>query len=166
MKSPARICRFCKANHGGALVEFAFVFPFLLLLLVGAIDLGNAYFVYIEVVTAAHAGAEYGSRFPTDATGIADAAQNAEPYLSVNPPPNVTWHAPVVDWGCVCSDGSSFSEHCSPTPTCATNSIHRTKVTTSATYTMLMPWAAIPFPYTHTGSSSVTLSYTAVIRGL
>jgi Flp pilus assembly protein TadG len=148
-----------KANHGAAMVELALLLPVLMLILVGAIDYGRAYFVYLEVVNAAHAGAEYGSLNPTDTTGISDAATASAPNVS-----NLT--VPTAVYGCECSDGTSYSASCSTVPTCtasagpparSTNVVYRVKVTTQAVYTPLMPWTGIP--------STFTFSNTATIRG-
>ena len=47
---------FLKERQGSSLVEFAIVLPVLILLMVGAIDLGKAYFLGIQVASAAQAG--------------------------------------------------------------------------------------------------------------
>ena len=82
MKSLARLWILCKANHGAALVELAFVTPILLVLVIGAVDFGRAYYVDLEVENAAHAGADYGSLNPTLTAGIATAARQSAPDLS------------------------------------------------------------------------------------
>ena len=155
MKFPARLRILCKANHGASLVELAFVIPILLLLVFGAADFGRAYYETLELVNAAHAGAEYGSQHPSDTAGITTAAQQSAPNVSLN--------TPTVTYGCECSDGSSYFQNCSTTPSCTANAargsnvVHRVKVTTSAVYTTLVPWGVIP--------SSFNLSGTATIRG-
>ncbi len=50
--------------------------PFLLLILIGIVDLGRIYFSYITVVNAAREGARYGAAYPTDCTGITTHAKN------------------------------------------------------------------------------------------
>jgi Flp pilus assembly protein TadG len=156
MKSLARLWILCKANHGAALVELAFVTPILLVLVIGAVDFGRAYYVDLEVENAAHAGAEYGSLNPTLTAGIATAARQSAPDLS-----NLTVMAQT--WGCECSDGSSYSASCAITPTCTayanrgSNVVHRVQITTSAVYTTLAPWPGIP--------STINLSATATVRG-
>lgn len=156
MKSLARLWILCKANHGAALVELAFVTPILLVLVIGAVDFGRAYYVDLEVENAAHAGAEYGSLNPTLTAGIATAARQSAPDLS-----NLTVMAPT--WGCECSDGSSYSANCATMPVCTANStrgsnvVHRVQVKTKAVYTPLVPWPGIP--------SSITLTGEATMRG-
>jgi Flp pilus assembly protein TadG len=159
MKFPASLRILLKAKHGAAMVELALLLPVMLLLVVGAVDFGRAYFVYLEVVNAAHAGAEYGSLHPTDTTGISDAASASAPNV-----PDLT--VPTAVYGCECSDGSSYKASCSTVPTCtasagppavASNVVYRVQVKAQAVYTPLMPWTGIP--------SSFTFSNTATIRG-
>ena len=154
MKLPASLRILLKADRGAALVELALVAPTLLLLVLGAVELGRAYFVNLEVVNAAHAGAEYGSLNPTDTAGITTAATQSAPNL-----PNLT--VPTVTYGCECSDGSSYYASCSTVPTCSaslgSNVVYRVKVKTQSVYTTMMPWPGV--------ATSFTLSNTATIRG-
>jgi Flp pilus assembly protein TadG len=157
-----RFCAFCKANDGAALIELAFVTPMLLLLVLGAADLGRAYYVGLEVANAAHAGAEYSAlNFSTPAkittAYITAAATQSAPNVS-----GLIVATPT--WGCECSDGTSYSASCtsamttcSATGTRGSNVVYRVQVQASATYNTLVPWPFIP--------SQITLSKTATIRG-
>ena len=136
-------------DHGTSLVEVALVMPFLLLLLLGAIDFGRAYYLAMEVAGAAHAGAEYGSQNPTDTTGIKAAAKADAPDL----PGLVS----TPTYGCECSDGTSFSLNCGTKPTCTNNVVYRVQVRVSATYTSWFPWPGIP--------ANISLSSSATMRG-
>lgn len=65
------------AERGQALVEFALVFPILILLLVGGAELARVAFSAIEVANAARAGVAYGAQNTStsaDTTGIQNAA--------------------------------------------------------------------------------------------
>jgi Flp pilus assembly protein TadG len=127
----------------------AIVLPFFLLLLFGAVDLGRCYYLMLEVSGAAHAAAAYAVLSPTDATGIANAARLDAPDvtgLNVSTP----------SYGCECSDGTSFSANCMPSPTCTYNVVYRVSVTASATYKTLFPWPMVP--------SSFSLASTSVMR--
>jgi Flp pilus assembly protein TadG len=150
MKTSARLRILCKANHGAALVELALVIPILLLLVLGAVDYGRAYYIGLEVTNAAHAGAEYGSLNPADTTGMSTAANKSAPNLSnlkVTP-----------TYGCECSDGTSPIPLCSSKPTtCSGNVVNWATVKISTSYALLMPWPGI--------SSPITLSGTATVRG-
>lgn len=144
-----RLGGWAKNDNGSSLVELSLVAPFLILLLLGAVDFGRAYFLGMEVAGAAHAGAEYGAQNPTDTTGIRTAATNDAPDV-----PNLTIATPT--YGCECSDGTSYSASCSTTPTCSSNVVYRVKVTATATYSPWFPWPGIP--------SSMTLTNSAIMR--
>lgn len=157
MKFLARLRVICNANQGAALVELALVTPILLLLLFGAIDFGRAFFVGLEVANAAHAGAEFGSQFPSQTADIKTAAQNSAPNLLSS----LTVSTPT--WGCECSDGSLYSANCAVKPSCTASSsvsstvVNRVQVKATAVFQPLVPWPQIP--------SSITLSNTATVRG-
>ena len=61
-------------EEGQGIVEFAICVPFMLLILLGTIDMGRVFFDYIEMRQAAVEGATYGSRNPMDTAGITAAA--------------------------------------------------------------------------------------------
>jgi Flp pilus assembly protein TadG len=77
-------------SQGQSLVEFALVLPILVILLIGAIEVGRAAYYSIEVTNASYSAVEYGSQTPAtagDDNGIIQAALNEAPTLS---PDNVT----------------------------------------------------------------------------
>ncbi len=57
-------------SKGQSIAELAISLPLLLLMMLGTIDLGRAYFDYIQMRNGAFEGARYGSQNPTDSTGI------------------------------------------------------------------------------------------------
>ncbi len=59
-----------RRSRGQSLVELALALPVLLLLLLGTIDLGRAFFDYIQMRNGAFEGARYGARLPGDTAGI------------------------------------------------------------------------------------------------
>ena len=143
-----------QSQTGASLVELAFVIPFLVLLALGAIDFGRAYYLSIEVANAARAGAQYGAANGnlTNLSGMQTAA-NQDAF---DVPGGV---APIAVWGCECSDGSSAVELCSSPPTCPGGPIYLVdyvQVNTSATYQLIIPWPG--------GASSIPLSGQAKIR--
>jgi hypothetical protein len=89
-------------SNGQSLVEFALVVPLLLLLVLGAVEIGRAAYYAIAVVNAARSGVQYGAQNHTtagDNVGIQQAAVNDFPMLSLD---NVT-----IDTSyCECPDGS------------------------------------------------------------
>ena len=150
MKKPDRI-HLLRGQDGGALVELAMLLPFFTLLMLGAIDVGRAYYLAIEVAGAAHAAAAYGSQNPTDTTGIKNAAQDDAPNV-----PNLSVGTPT--YGCECADGSSYSASCSTTPSSCPNSlnvVYRVNVTVQGSYTTLIPWPRVPSSLTFTSTASM-----------
>lgn len=79
--------RWSRPDHRGqSLVELAVVLPVLLLLVVGAIDLGRAYFSAINLENAVKEGAFFGARSPecaTDTGGICADPANVEARVDI-----------------------------------------------------------------------------------
>ena len=59
-----------KSEKGQSLVEMAISFVVILVLLVGTVEFGMAFFQYIQLRDAAQEGALYGSVYPADPSGI------------------------------------------------------------------------------------------------
>lgn len=122
---------------GQALVELAFTLPLLVLLLLGAAELGRVAYAAIEVSNAARAGVQYaamnGGAY-TDTTGIANAAASDAGNLS-----SLTTTA---SYTCICSNGSA------PTASCATAGIcyssHVITTVTVQTQTTFDPLIHLP----------------------
>jgi Flp pilus assembly protein TadG len=71
--------KFARSESGQAVLEIALFMPFLLLFLVGAIDLGRLSQFDTKLTSGARAGAQYGSlnlETADDSTGMTTAAQN------------------------------------------------------------------------------------------
>lgn len=135
-------------HEGAALVETALLMPVMLLLLVGAVDLGRAYYVAVEVASAAHAGAVYGVQNATDTAGMESAASLDAP--------DINGLTPVASYGCECSDGTSAVADCAYTPSCSYNYVNYVSVTVTATYAPLVSYPGVP--------GSLNLSSTARMR--
>jgi Flp pilus assembly protein TadG len=58
-----------RSERGQSTVELALAFPVLLLILMGVLDFGRAFFSYVSITNAAREGAQYGTWYPTDANG-------------------------------------------------------------------------------------------------
>ena len=145
-----------KSDQGSSLVELALVIPMLLVLTLGALDLGYAYNEGLKVASAAHAGAEYGVLNATDTTGMTNAAKADGTGV-----PNLTVATPT--YGCECSSGTSYNADCTTPPTCTGSTlVHRVSVTVTAVYHPLSPWPAL---LTYVGMpSTITLSKTSTMR--
>ncbi len=138
-------CRWTDGEAGSSLIEVAAALPFLLLMLVGAVDFGQAYYVGIEVGSAAAAGAAYGVTKFTDTAGMQTAAK-----LDATDILNMTAQAA---WGCECSDGTGASVSCASIPACGINLVNYVDVSTSANFTPLLMYPGVPSMMILTGHS-------------
>ncbi len=64
-------------QRGQSLVEFALLFPILIMLLLGLVDFGRVYYVAVAINDAADEGATYAAIRPNDDAGIAARATGA-----------------------------------------------------------------------------------------
>ena len=62
-------------ERGQELVEFALVIPVVMMVMMAILEFGMLIFSYNTISNAAREGARYGSVFPTDITGIDEAAR-------------------------------------------------------------------------------------------
>jgi Flp pilus assembly protein TadG len=70
-------------TEGSSFIELAIVLPVFFLMFVPAVDTGRALYAYIEVASAAQAGAAYGLQNPSDASGMQNAAISGSDLLVV-----------------------------------------------------------------------------------
>ncbi len=68
-------------ERGQSLAEMALMMSFLLILLVGVVDLGRGFFVYLALRDAAQEGALYGSTDPTNNADIEARVRNSSSLL-------------------------------------------------------------------------------------
>lgn len=124
--------------------------PFLLVLLIGVIDFGRAYYDGIELENAARAGAQYGLINPTDTTGMVTAAKS-------DASTDIPSIAATATRGCMCSDGSSSSVNCATPPSsCPANTreVNYVQVNTTYTYNTFLHWPDIPSSFALTGNAT------------
>ena len=131
-----RIAQCLRASDGGSFVELAMVLPLFFLLFVPAVDIGRAIYISIEVASAAQAGAAYGMRNPTDASGMQTASRAGTANLS--------GLSATATYGCECSDGTSPSTSCAVTPTCTYNYVNYVDVVATAPYSTVFNYPGIP----------------------
>ena len=72
-----------KDQKGQSLVEISLAMPVLLLILVGILDLGRAYFTFISLADAAGEGAAYAAIYPTQTEKILNRTADASGGLVV-----------------------------------------------------------------------------------
>jgi Flp pilus assembly protein TadG len=160
-----------RRQSGQALTEFAFVLPFILLLLLGVIEMGRYAYISILIGNAARAGAAYAAQNPstsTDTTGITNAADydfagatSGTTALNGQSSSALTVTSSTT---CGCDSAGTFTAAigCSyatnpSAGTCASGSwVIMVSVTASGTFNALFNYPGIP--------SSLTISRTAELR--
>jgi len=95
-----RWSRFWRANEGLGAIEFGFVAPVLVAILLGILDFGLAFWNQMEVANAADSGTQWAMVNSFDANSITQVAQAAT-SLSI-PSSQIT---PTAPYGCASSTG-------------------------------------------------------------
>jgi len=74
-----------KKNHPGqSLVEFALVLPLLLMLVIGAMDIGRLFYYKMVLTNAAREGANYLAYYPEDTVGTKEAIGAEAENFNIN----------------------------------------------------------------------------------
>ena len=94
-----------RARRGQATIEFAVMLPLMLLLCLGAIDVGRVFFDYIGIRAAAMEGARYGAYRPTDSAGAE--ARVREHFSGSGPAGLAVTASPTGNCQTVSTDGST-----------------------------------------------------------
>ena len=105
-------CRLWRARDGLGAVEMGFIAPVLLLLLLGILDFGMAFWQQMEIGNAADAGAQWAMTNTFDVTKITNIATHATNLSAVQADP-----PPTQICGCPTSTGVTQS---GAYPTCGT----------------------------------------------
>lgn len=126
--------RFASGESGTSMIEFAIILPFLVLLLIGTIEIGR--FVYFGIVAAhaAEVGAVYGAQSFTNAgnsTGIQAAVTADAPNVSVSASPMPVCYQSGTKVTC-------------PTGTPPAGTIEYIQVTVTGTFKSLLNYPGIP----------------------
>jgi Flp pilus assembly protein TadG len=137
-------------TRGSAAVEFGIITPVLVLMAVCSIDFGIGFYRYLQVESAAGAGARYAAIHGFDATTMANAITAATSNLAISASP-----APTQFCGCPSSTGITVAACGS---TCTGGLPVGTYVTASAqsTYNPIINYRLLP--------KSFTLGATATVR--
>ena len=133
-------------------MELAFVLPMLLVVFAGVVDFGRAWFLDMEVASAAEAGALYGLQNPTNTSGMIAAAALDAPDL-----PGLT---STATYGTECSDGSSpVALNGTPPTNCSVSVVEYVEVDTTATYQPILYYPGFQSLFTLTGKSRMRAFY-------
>jgi Flp pilus assembly protein TadG len=135
------------AGEGGqSLLEFAVLAPVILLLLVGAIEIGRLAYLSILVNNAAHAGVQYGAQ------NLATAADNSGMQnAALNDGQNIAGLTASASHYCTCADGSSSS--CQATDCAGSHRLVYVQVNTTGQFQSLFAYPGLPASYTVSGQA-------------
>jgi Flp pilus assembly protein TadG len=135
------------SEAGSALVETALTFPVLVIMLLGAVQMGETAYAAIETSNAARAGAQYAAMNGggyNDITGIGIAAQ-ADSRNTITT---------TASSSCICSDGSGSCTNSSGVYSCSSGKLVVTvTVQTTAAYTSLVKVPGLGSTFTLHGSA-------------
>jgi Flp pilus assembly protein TadG len=145
-----RVCIRVRGEEGSQLLELALVLPMLFAVFFGAVDFGRAYFVGMEVQSAAEAGAAYGVTNVLDTPGMQYAASSDAPDLPTM--------APVATSGFECADGTLPANN-SPSNSCPTGVVQYVEVDTTATYQPILYYPGFQAAFTLQGKSHMRASF-------
>jgi Flp pilus assembly protein TadG len=135
--------------RGTAALEFGLAMPFLLVLVIGLVEVGLVTYEAMQVQDAAEAGALYASRYPADLTGMANAAVNATGTAGIAASPT-----PLAFCGCPSASGITAIS-CATLCTGGIAAGHYVKVSTALTHVRILTFTGLPNPLVLTGKSTV-----------
>jgi len=145
----------CIGNSGAAAIEFALLGPLLLILLVGAVELGFAMYQAMQVYNAVEAGVVYAMSKGWDEAGISTAVVNGStvPGLTATP-------APVQFCGCPEAGGIAEVACTDPLPTCVDGDRAGQYIRISAAlpHQTILPFPSLGLPPTMTARSIIRLN--------
>jgi len=134
------------AEGGQNLLEFAFFVPVVLLVLLGAIEMGRLAYLSILVNNAAHAGVQYGAQ------NLATASDNiGMQNAALNDGQNISGLTAAASYYCSCADGSSSS--CQPTDCAGSHRLVYVQVNTTGQFHSLFVYPGLPSSHTVNGEA-------------
>lgn len=139
-----------RRDAGTAAIEFALLGPLLLVLLLGAIELGFAMYQTMQIYNAVEAGTMYAAANGWNQSGIASAVVNASNIAKLDASP-----APLQFCGCPTTGGIIPVTCTVPLPTCATGNSAEYYIEISAVLprVSLLPYPSFGLPATLTARS-------------
>ena len=137
-------------DAGGALIEFALTLPLLVMLLIGAAELGRLAYYSIEVSNAARAGVAYGAQNHVTASNFAGMETAAQKDAG-----NITLSTATATNSCACSPSYSATSACSTTFSCSGTAriIEYVQVKTTATINPIFHYPGVSKTYTLNGQA-------------
>ncbi|AXK82922.1 pilus assembly protein [Pseudolabrys taiwanensis] len=142
-----------RGQRGTAALEFGLAIPFLLTVLMGAVELGFAIYEGMQVYVAAEAGALYAGQNGWSSAGISTAVTNATATTGLTATP-----APTQFWGCP-SEGGITTVASSSTKCGNGNSPGLyVQVNASLGHSTILPYPGLSLPTTFTATSVIRLN--------
>jgi Flp pilus assembly protein TadG len=140
-----------RGEGGAAALELALVAPLLMILVVGAAEIGTTVYEGMEAQNAAEAGALYASKHGFDAAGIASAVSNSTANAGLSATP-----APTQFCGCPVSGGIT---EISCTSLCAGGTApgQYVRVNARITHQPLVSFTGLTVPVTVSGEAIIRL---------
>jgi len=142
-----------RREKGQSVAEVALVTPLLLLLLVGAIEIGRFAYYGIEVANAARAGVQYGSQSLADSFDLPGITQAAK-----NDAPEVTGLGVTRLNRCACSTSPANYVGCPATLCLPGSSVVFLEVDTTATISPLFRYPGLPSTFNAKGKAIMRVS--------
>lgn len=140
-------------RRGVVAIEFAVMGALLLLLLVGGVDLGIAFYEQMAVQTAAEAGAQYVTVNGFSVAGINNAVANSSTTTTTT----IT-ASPAPSQFCGCPGAGGISAiSCTSTCTGGVTPSKYVRIDTTATHWVAFSQGFLPSPFTLTGSATVRI---------
>jgi Flp pilus assembly protein TadG len=136
--------------RGVAAIELGLITPILALLCVASFDVGMGLYREMQVQTAAQAGAQYAIAHGYS-TSISSVVTSATSYSGIAASP-----APNKYCGCV-SNGSIATASCASVCSDGTSPGTYVQVSSSATYTTILPYPLIPNSFSLSSQSTVRI---------
>jgi Flp pilus assembly protein TadG len=143
-------------TDGVAAVEFAFIGPILVLMMISTVDFGMGFYRKMQVYDAAQAGAQWATTNGFDSTKISTAVTSATSFSGIAATP-----APSQFCGCAASAGVTPNGDTAPfcSSRCPDTTVAGTYVTASAqaTYTTMLSYPGIPASFTFPAQTTVRI---------
>ncbi len=140
--------RFWAARDGIGAIEFALIAPLLLMMLLGILDFGMAFWQRMQIANATDAGVEWAMANPYNGTSITDVVQAAT-NLSI-PTGNIS---PSNPYGCATSSGVVTYSQSTTCPDGSTSQLY-TLVSAYICYSTLFTWPGLDYCSSSSGNCS------------
>lgn len=146
------IAKTAHGEGGTAAIEFGLAVPFLLIVLMGVVELSFAAYEAMQVYGAAEAGTIYAAKNGFSSSGISAAVTSATATTGIAASP-----APSQFWGCPTEAGISVVASSSVKCTGGVSPGLYVQVNASLAHATILPYPGLSLPTTFTAKSVVRL---------